>query len=63
MINIFEIRRKKMTTLTLFIILLIVGLIFMIMGIHTKGMSKVLLIIMGLLICVFGLFGIVTSIL
>lgn len=50
-----------MTTLTLFIILLIVGMALMIIGSHTKGMSRLLFIIFGLLICGFGIFGIMTS--
>lgn len=51
-----------MTTLTLFIIILIAGMILMTIGAgHTKGMSKLLFIIFGLLICGVGIFGIMTS--
>lgn len=51
-----------MTTLTLFIIVLIVGISLMIIGAgHTQGMSKLLFMIFGLLICGVGIFGIMTS--
>lgn len=50
-----------MTTLTLFIILLIVGVILITFGSHMSGMNKLLFIIMGLFIFASGVFGIVTS--
>ncbi len=53
--------RRKMSTVKLFMVTLIVGIIILICSKDSEGMSKVILIIIGIILCMFALFGLITA--
>lgn len=50
-----------MSTVKLFMVTLIVGIIILICSKDSEGMSKVILIIIGIILCMFALFGLITA--
>lgn len=49
-----------MSALMLFVILLIVGFVFLVSGMKMEGKCKLVLVIVGLILCLFAAFGLFT---
>lgn len=50
-----------MSALMLFVVLLIIGIVFLICSQKSEGTGKVILIIISIVICLFALFGLITA--